>query len=99
MGERGAVDLKSGESVRQSDPGLRRPTTPLTAGRKPAARPYPLENREAVLPQRKTGRGAGQSPAMFAEPTQLEDGDIAKLAAFFRLLDSWERNLYAEKVM
>ena len=39
MGERSAVRPKSGESVSQSDPGLRRPTPPSTAGRKPAARP------------------------------------------------------------
>ncbi len=75
MGERSAVRPKSGESVRQSDPGLRRPTPPLTAGRKPAARP-PLQFlpatsskndsrlRAAGNTQRKTGRGAGQSPAV-----------------------------------
>ena len=74
MGERSAVRPKSGKSVRQSDPGLRRPTPPSTAGRKPAARP-PLqlvrtiqpaetqETREAGLAQHKTGQGAGQSPA------------------------------------
>jgi len=73
MGERSAVRPKSGESVRQSDPGLRRPTPPSTAGRKPAARP-PVQfhsaadskddfrPREAGGAQRKTGRGAGQSP-------------------------------------
>ena len=69
MGERSAVRPKSGESVRQSDPGLRRPTPPSTAGRKPAARP-PVQfhsaadskddfrPREAGGAQRKTGRGA-----------------------------------------
>jgi hypothetical protein len=73
-GERSAVGPKSGESVCQSDPGLRRPTPPSTAGRKPAARPpvqfLPATNskavpssREAGLPQPKIGRGAGQSPA------------------------------------
>lgn len=75
MGERSAVRLKSGESVRQSDPGLRRPTPPSTAGRKPAARPpalsfpKPVPNdgltpREAGLSQRKTVRGVGQSPTL-----------------------------------
>lgn len=75
MGERSAVRPKSGATVRQSVPGLRRPTPPLTAGRKPAARPpiqfAPVTNpkddsrsREAAGAQRKTGRGAGQSPAV-----------------------------------
>jgi hypothetical protein len=74
MGERSAVGPKSGKSVSQSDPGLRRPTPPATAGRKPAARP-PISVRsftgcksgltlhEAEHAQPKTGRGAGQSPA------------------------------------
>jgi hypothetical protein len=96
--ERGAVE-KSGESVRQSDPGLRRPTTPATAGRKLAARPFTTENREAGQYQHKTGRGVGQRPTMPASPMQLGDGEIAELAALFRLLDGWERNLHAEKVM
>lgn len=74
MGERSAVRPKSGKSVSQSDPGLRRPTPPSTAGRKPAARPsilFPSATgtktiaiaREVVITQRKTGRGTGQSPA------------------------------------
>jgi hypothetical protein len=74
MGERSAVRPKSGQSVSQSDPGLRRPTPPSTAGRKPAARP-PIQvlsftssklgvtPREAGTSHRKTGRGAGQRPA------------------------------------
>ena len=77
MGERSAVGTKSGESVRQSDPGLRRPTPPSTAGRKPAARPpiqfLPAENskvdsraRAAGLSQRKTGRSARRSLAIQA---------------------------------
>jgi hypothetical protein len=74
MGERSAVRPKSGKSVRQSDPALRRPTPPLTAGRKPAARPpiqispatdlqFHSTLREAGTSQRKTVRGSGQSPA------------------------------------
>ena len=75
MGERSAVEPKSGKTVRQSVPGLRRPTPPSTAGRKPAARP-PNQSppatefldgssaRQAGRTQRKTGRGAGQSPAI-----------------------------------
>ena len=78
MGERSAVGRKSGESVSQSDPGLRRPTPPSTAGRKPAARPpllgvsrEGLSPREAGLTQRKTGRGAGQSPAVLTQREAL----------------------------
>jgi len=75
MGERSAVESKSGKTVRQSVPALRRPTPPSTAGRKPAARPpIPFHRatdskddsrpREAAGSQRKTGGGAGQSPAV-----------------------------------
>jgi hypothetical protein len=82
MGERSAVGSKSGESVRQSDPGLRRPTTPATVGRKPAARPSSLSAvttefeegsrpREAGPFQPKTGRGAGRSPALYAQREAL----------------------------
>jgi hypothetical protein len=82
MGERSAVRPKSGESVCQSDPGLRRPTPPSTAGRKPAARP-PFQvqpptraedngqSREAGLAQSKIGRGAGQSPAVLSQREAL----------------------------
>jgi hypothetical protein len=74
MGEWSAVRPKTGKSVRQSDPGLRRPKSPATAGRKPAARP-PLQTlpdssikpkkpaRKAAHSQPKTGRGAGWNPA------------------------------------
>ena len=92
MGERSAVETKSGKSVSHSDPGLRRPTPPSTAGRKPAARPpYQFlpatdsldasRSREAGSSQRKTGRGAGKSPAIqsrreapdsFTSPAQFE---------------------------
>lgn len=73
VGERSAVRPNSGKSVRQSDPGLRGPTPPPTAGRKPAARP-PLRFPPSLLPapseklteaqpaQPKTGRGVGRSP-------------------------------------
>jgi hypothetical protein len=82
MGERNAVESKSGESVSQSDPGLRRPTLPSTAGRKPAARP-PIyfspatdpnvipTGRKAGGTQSKTGRGSGQSPANQAQREAL----------------------------
>ena len=82
MGERSAVRPKSGESVSQSDPGLRRPTPPSTAGRKPAARPSFQSNpgtdskvdyrpRAAGGTQRKTGRGAGQNPAILSQRAAL----------------------------
>jgi hypothetical protein len=70
MGERSAVRPKSGKTVRQSVPALRRPTPPSTAGLKSAARPpvqFLSETDSEVcvagLSQCKTGRGAGQSPA------------------------------------
>lgn len=78
MGERNAVETKSGESVSHSDPGLRRPTLPSTVGRKPTARPpiqlFPDTDlnpqagayREAAATQHKNGRGSGQSPAIRA---------------------------------
>lgn len=78
MGERSAVRPKSGQSVCESDPGLRRPTPPVTAGRKPAAR---LPNttwkaneemaREAGLPQPKIRRGAGWNPAISTQREAL----------------------------
>src|SRR5665213_2806671 len=82
MGERSAVRPKSGKSVRQSAPALRRPTPPSTAGRKPAARPpvqipaatdlqFDSTSREACISQRKTVRGAGQSPAIQAHREAL----------------------------
>ena len=65
MDERSAVEHKSGKAVHQSVPGLRRPTSPVTVGRKPAARPPVCpESREAGLrSQPKTGRSARQSLA------------------------------------
>ena len=82
MGERSAVGRKSGRSVRQSDPGLRRPTPPSTAGRKPVARPpvsipsasdveRDVLSREAGVTQRKTGRGVGQSPTVSSQREAL----------------------------
>ena len=84
VGERSAVGPKSGPSVHQSDPGLRRPTPPPTAGRKPGARPrslrshalgvgIALESRAAGLPyQPKTGRGAGETPAIELQREALD---------------------------
>jgi len=54
MGKRGAVGHNSGEPVDHSGPGLGRPTTPPTAGRKPEACP------PSFLPsQSKSGQGSG----------------------------------------
>lgn len=83
MGERSAVRPKSGQSVCQSDPGLRRPTPPVTAGRNPAARPPFIpapskvddpetQPRKAEHPQPKIGRGAGQSPAVLEQREALQ---------------------------
>jgi hypothetical protein len=87
VGERSAVRPKSGQSVSQSDPGLRRPTPPVTAGRKPAARPpkapgnaRTIEACEAGIPQPKIGQGAGQSPAISIQRealgTSLQSPDL-----------------------
>ena len=114
MDERSAVELKSGKTVHQSVPGLRRPTSPATAGRKPAARPSVFEvgpeSRAAGLrSQPKTGRGAGQSPAVKEQRaalhadesegeapsvTVLEEHDIRLLLEFFTVLDRWDREAH-----
>jgi hypothetical protein len=125
MGERSAVETKSGKSVHQSDPGLRRPTSSATVGRKPAARPPILtasavsidnpEAREVGLPQRKTGQGAGQSPAIPIQrealdanafnvgeiPSRktLEDSEIASLLQFFEILNRWDREAHDAEIM
>ncbi len=117
MDERSAVGYKSGETVHQSVPGLRRPTSPATAGRKPAARP-PVslhevrpESREAGLrSQPKTGRGAGQSPAIVEQRAalhpdeestsdaplagMLDEHHIQALVEFFTILDRWDREAH-----
>jgi len=114
MDERGAVDTKSGKAVHQSVPGLRRPTSPVTAGRKPAARPSAFEvcpaSRAAGLrSQPKTGRGAGQSPAIADErevlypenqhsdaplARMLDEHHIQALVEFFTILDRWDREAH-----
>jgi hypothetical protein len=85
VGERGAVEPESGKSVRQSDPGLRRPTPPSTAGRKSAARPlihFPPATNSRVIPkaretertQPKTGRSARRSLA--TQPRRAAPGSF-----------------------
>lgn len=60
MGERSAVGNKSGNSVANSEPVLRRPETPPTAGRNPAARPPKSRGRRAVpATQPKSWQGCG----------------------------------------
>jgi hypothetical protein len=102
MGERSAVRPKSGEAVRQSVPALRRPTPLSTAGRKPAARPpcdFPPPPDSKIdfrsLPgmgsQRKTGRGAGQSPDIQSRreaPRSFRRSDQAALTLPHSLDDS-----------
>ena len=59
-GERGAVGPNSGLPVDDSGPGLRRPTTPLTPGRKPEARPPDYFDTHS---QHKSRWGSGASTA------------------------------------
>ena len=80
-GERNAAGLKSGNVVDHSAPVLTKPTSPQP----------PVESRRLSPVQPKSGRGSGQSPETLAEPTELEDGAIAKLAGLFLLLDAWDR--------
>ena len=112
-GERSAVAIKSGKSVSQSDPALRRPTTPATSGRKPEARP--------PIAQRKTVRGVGQSPtadgqrealapnvpsvereafALDVVPAEsLSEIEIQAVIQFFTILDRWDREAHEAKIM
>ena len=98
MGERSAARPKSGQSVSQSDPGLRRPTPPSTAGRKPAARPPqrnlsftplkpPLPPREAGPSQPKTGRVAGRSPAIQSRRAAPESEALSSASPLADLQD------------
>lgn len=82
MDERSAVEQQSGATVDQSVPGLRRPTSPATAGRKPAARPYvcppevcPESCAVGLRSQPKTGRGAGQSLAVKEQRAALHSSN------------------------
>jgi len=121
MGERSAVRPKSGQSVSQSDPGLRRPTPPATAGRKPAAcpplsvlsfsPPHPeVPLREVGLSQSKTGRGAGQSPAVLRREapefnctdlflSDRSESELAPLIEFIKILDRWDREAHGSEPM
>jgi hypothetical protein len=98
-GKRDAVLPKSGLSVHPSDPGLKGPTIPSTAGRTPAACLIPqqgAETRPAAL-QHKTG--AGRSPAVVAVAcsSELDRESVDAFIAVFRLLDEWERKLHCKK--
>lgn len=91
MGKRNAVGTKSRSTVANSARVLRRPTSPSTAGRNPAASP--------PLLQLKSWRGAGQSPAKeknerearSARERELDISSISSLITFFELLDKWDR--------
>jgi hypothetical protein len=70
LDEQSAVESKSGQPVHQSGPGLRRPTSLRTSGRKPEAcpcTPVLAESRKAGLSQPQTGQGAGRRPAIESE--------------------------------
>jgi hypothetical protein len=113
-GERSAVGSNAGPSVDHSDPGLRRPTSPATAGRKPAARP--------PLSQRKSGQGFGDgvpdiesqrealgslSPSGGREAGALDafsvasvdDYSVRQLLEFFEILDRWDREAHGTQTM
>ena len=79
--ERNAAGVKSGNAVDHSAPVLTTPTSPR----------QPVESRRLSPVQPKSGRGSGQSPETLAEPTEVQEGDTAKLAELFLLLDSWDR--------
>lgn len=86
--KRSAVGLKSGAPVANSGPVLRRPTSPPTAGRNPAACSSPAQ------PKSWPGLGAGspeQSADREASALELDDEAIGQLLRFFRILDEWDR--------
>ena len=98
--ERDAVHLKSGEPVAHSGPGLKGPTLPPTADRTSEARLTALQGDGCPGGiQPKSGRGVGRNPTAVACSDELDRESIDRLIAFFQLLDQWERNLHAEKVM
>lgn len=74
MGKRGAVGFNSGEPVDDSGPVLRRPTTPVTAGRKPAACPpdfVPSQSKSRQESENGVLSGAsGASGELRSEATQ-----------------------------
>ena len=103
MGERSAVRPKSGQSVCESDPGLRRPTPPETAGRKPAARPPNTaevpgkeEDCVAALPQPKIRRGAGWNPAGLPQREALGHTDDLGAQSSSDALDDSQTSLLIE---
>jgi len=113
-GERGAVGSNFGPSVDHSDPKLRRPTSPATAGRKPAARP--------PISQHKSGQGFGdgvpdiksqrealgslspsgdrEAGALDASSLEsLDDYSVRQLLKFFEILDRWDREPHGTETM
>jgi hypothetical protein len=102
MGKRAAVFLKSGIQVDHTCPVLKGPTSSPRTGRKPVACPVVSQGAHlAPCPSAKSRRGAGRSPAAVAVACseELSADDLDRLIAFFQLLDQWERNSHAEKVM
>jgi hypothetical protein len=113
-GERCAVGSNSGPSVDHSDPGLRRPTSPATAGRKPAARP-PISQPKSgqgfgdrvpdIEPQREAlgllnPSGAREAGVLDASNLEsLDDYSVRQLLEFFEILDRWDREAHGTKTM
>ena len=114
MGERIAADSNSGNAVDHSAPGLKQPTHPSTAGRKPEARPPILQ------PKSGPGRGAGspaiecqrealgsmvpsgerEAFALDAVPSEsLSEIEIQSVIQFFTILDRWDREAHETKIM
>ncbi len=88
MGKRSVVGLKSGLLVANSSPVLRRPTTPVTAGRKPEASP------PSSQPKSWRGRGGGATAeeiAREARGPELDELSVSALIRFFELLDRWDQ--------
>jgi hypothetical protein len=112
MGERGAVESSSGASVDHYDPGLRRPTSPETAGRKPAARPPIYQPKSGqrfgdgvpdIEPQREalgslSTRGDREAGARDASEF-LEEYSVRQLIEFFEILDRWDREAHGNQTM
>src|SRR5689334_3107755 len=107
MGKPSAVEFDSGETVANSVPGLRRPTSPARAGRKPDACPPILSTSqpkswpgfgaggpEEDRRERASATGNDQEPSEPREARALDALDefsTSQLRQFFELLDRWDR--------
>lgn len=107
VGERDDVRIRnSGQTASRAVPGLRvGQTLPLTAGRKPEARPpisagccgesgaVAFKPRAAGLSEPKNAQGFGDGVPMSVERRALDlsEEDVSKLIEVFQLLDRWDR--------